>query len=470
MRHLIRTQVFDVTTNRKDDAFELQQRFRELFYETILPILEKAFDELAPGEDVVHIDKVEIDLGHLSVKDISTLNWTQKISESIGDNLSSRSFSNETEDFKKPLSFSVAQQWLFYMKRGYLPWNTISTNKQWYENALQGLASDVACIESLRALISTDLKAVKRIVYLHDNEFLTHLLETLTAANQAELFMVITRIQQALNKDAPDHRNNDLTFSQRAWREVLILVVMPRPAINQHATSRYVVEHVLSKEELGRLLDSDVQDPMLSPYLSRATEALDKPPIISAAVHEKLPVPDHQIPADKPEYPKESLFVVNAGAIILHPFLANLFSYLGLLKNQDFLSTYEKQKALKVLHFLCTGNTVSEEHELVVHKILCDYPLDEPVDPTIILSDAEQEECIELLKEVISRWTILKNTSTDGLRVNFLQRPGKLYTLNNEPHLIPEASVLDVLIDRLPWGIGIIKLPWMRSLLKVEWR
>ena len=92
------------------------------------------------------------------------------------------------------------------------------------------------------------------------------------------------------------------------------------------------------------------------------------------------------------------------------------------------------------------------------------------MDPLITLSPEMLDECDDLLREVISQWAVLKSTSPDGLRVSFLQRPGKLYTKNDEPHLLIETNVLDVLLDRLPWGTGMIRLPWMEKVLRVEWR
>jgi hypothetical protein len=65
---------------------------------------------------------------------------------------------------------------------------------------------------------------------------------------------------------------------------------------------------------------------------------------------------------------------------------------------------------------------------------------------------------------------MLKGTSIDGLRETFLQRNGKLFTKNDNLALQIEQSSIDMLLDHLPWNLGIIKLPWMKDLLKVEWR
>ena len=86
------------------------------------------------------------------------------------------------------------------------------------------------------------------------------------------------------------------------------------------------------------------------------------------------------------------------------------------------------------------------------------------------LSAAELEEAAALLEAVIQHWEALRNTSADGLRGTFLVRPGKV-TLREDGDwwLQVESKSYDILLDQLPWGIGMIKLPWMQRMLRVEW-
>src|SRR5688572_25890567 len=177
MKHVIRTQVFEVVTNKQDDAFELQQRMSELFYSVILPVIEKTFDELAPGQEYIYLDKIEIDLGRMRPADLEGKTWEVEFREIF--NRLFRDQLNITKEKKigLPVSYSIAQQWIYYMKKGYLPWNATSTGEDWHLNVLEGLAQDYKTIEELRELIRTDRRAVRRMVLLHDVVFLTHLVE-----------------------------------------------------------------------------------------------------------------------------------------------------------------------------------------------------------------------------------------------------------------------------------------------------
>ncbi len=172
----------------------------------------------------------------------------------------------------------------------------------------------------------------------------------------------------------------------------------------------------------------------------------------------------------KIELNEDEIYVVNAGVVLLHPFLPRLFNNLQLIKDEFFADAFSQQKALYLLHYLATGNAQPQEHELVIPKLLCTFPLEDPVDYFIELNDKELTEGESLLESAIGQWTILKGTSPEGLREGFLQRKGKLFTNNGNLVLQMEQSAIDMLLDHLPWNLNIIKLPWMKELLKVEWR
>jgi len=93
-----------------------------------------------------------------------------------------------------------------------------------------------------------------------------------------------------------------------------------------------------------------------------------------------------------------------------------------------------------------------------------------PVGPAEELTTEYIIEADGLLEAAIAQWEILQNTSVSGLREGFLQRPGMLFSKNGDFYLRIEKSSIDVLLDYLPWNLGMIMLPWMKILLRVEWR
>jgi hypothetical protein len=467
MNHLVRTQVIEVRIAREEEAFPLQARLSQWYYQMIVPVLQRTFDEFASGDEVIQLDLLEIELGTIRLAEIDTQDFAERLRNKLGEQLLTVAVSaRKKEEWKKPRHMSVTSQWMYYMQHGHLPWNVTGIDSDWYRQVLEGFATDVVCIEAVRRLIVTDSRALTRIVSVSTPDFLIHLLESLTSRKQEmlqEMLEALHSVWRAFNDGQAATR-----LIRKIWEAVLndVMVSGPLaierisvPLIRRHASPERViqfVQYLKSRQELWALAAA-FEQPFTDHFESHRPQDLS-----TVRTSETVPIQN--------QIPREGIFVPHAGLVLLHPFLNNLFVYLGLVNNGAFESTDSQQKALVVLHFLCMGNANYEEHELVVPRILCHCGVEDLVDPGISLTVHEQQECNALLQEVVYRWSILKNTSIDALRSTFLQRGGKLYVLANEPHLLVEDNVLDVLLDKLPWGLGIIKLPWMTHMLKVEWR
>ena len=151
----------------------------------------------------------------------------------------------------------------------------------------------------------------------------------------------------------------------------------------------------------------------------------------------------------------------------MHPFLPRFFEGLGIVQHDKLV---KPERAIGLLHFLATGHRAAPEYDLALAKLLCGVRLDTTLPFQIELSAEEEDESDALLRAVIRHWDALGATSVDGLRGSYLVRPGKLQTRGDDHVLIVERRAYDVLLDQLPWGIGLVKLPWMETTLWVEWR
>jgi hypothetical protein len=166
----------------------------------------------------------------------------------------------------------------------------------------------------------------------------------------------------------------------------------------------------------------------------------------------------------------EEAYIRNAGIVILWPFLTTYFGRLGMLtEEKEFKDLKTASRAVHLLQFLATKFPASEEHELVLNKILCGIPIDTPIEYGITITEAEAEMSDSLLKAVITQWTALKNSSLDGLRGGFLIREGKLTKKKDKWLLQVEKRTYDILLGKMPWGVSMIKISWMPKMLTVEW-
>ena len=168
--------------------------------------------------------------------------------------------------------------------------------------------------------------------------------------------------------------------------------------------------------------------------------------------------------------PKEGLYVDHAGLVLLHPFLPAYFEACGFLdEEKQFKNGPARVAAVQSLAFLATGELTLPEFQMVLHKILCGMPIKEPLDLYFNVTAEVKAEADQLLKAALNHWKSLKDTSPDGLRVNFLCRNGKITQKDSGWHLQVKREPFDMLLNRLPWGIGLVKLPWLGHIIHVDW-
>lgn len=164
----------------------------------------------------------------------------------------------------------------------------------------------------------------------------------------------------------------------------------------------------------------------------------------------------------------DGILVDNAGLVILHPFVPRLFEALEVTDGDALV---DPARALCLLHFLATGELTAPEHRLTLAKVLCDVPIDRPVEADVGLTGAEASEANALLEAAVRHWGALRGSSRDALRGEYLMRPGTLAGDVDGGWLLRiESRASDILLDQLPWGITLVQLPWMPSLMSVEWR
>ena len=165
-------------------------------------------------------------------------------------------------------------------------------------------------------------------------------------------------------------------------------------------------------------------------------------------------------------------FVDNAGLVLVWPFLRVFFQQLNLLNadNDAFRDAAALDRAIHLTQFLVSGQETTATPELALNKLLCGAPQRQPVSKQIVVTKAERKLSFALLNAVTQQWNSLHNTTIDGLRETFLQRKGRLVQKDESWVLAVEAGAFDMLLDRIPWSIGVIQLAWMTDTVSVEWR
>ncbi|MBX2924703.1 MAG: hypothetical protein KF746_21050 [Chitinophagaceae bacterium] len=520
MVHLIKKQSIYLSIPLQVNAFSLQHEVSRSYRNVIVPQLEKLFDRIAGTDEIIEIDKLEIDAGIFTIDQIEHNQWADEISEQISRRLEEmiRSNSESTGISFTGLGMSGFRQWMYYMQKGYLPWNNKIRGEEWHRQVFETLAADYNSVTELRKLVLANAYVRERIVYQHDELFIEKLITILTARTQkglkeivdemTELFFLARR-KETLFQHAPYRE-----IRQSIYRAVLVLSSVnkkPGPAefaeiicslwvrnagtvsklaglpVIRNNTVWKLVEKLTDKRNQAQLLQKDqaaIPGKRILPGTNDNNEDREQMAGSQKAVNDNkaaTPVPDDIIMTEtfitgrvvkKQEQPvshevSKDIFVSNAGMVMLHCFLYPLFNYLGLIKNNEFTDDNSRLKALQLLYYLATGRDKAPEYDLLIPKILCGYAIDMPVPSGVELTEDEKKETDGLLSEVIAQWK--KPISIAGLREGFLQRGGKLFVRNERLNLVVETNTIDVLLTTLPWGMGVIKLPWMPKPLMVDW-
>lgn len=161
----------------------------------------------------------------------------------------------------------------------------------------------------------------------------------------------------------------------------------------------------------------------------------------------------------------------NAGLVLCHPFLIELYKALDYLDAHNcFKNPNYKMRAIAILSFMATGNDCDMKPiDLIVPKLLCGVPINHTLPNSIIVSSIEKEFAQELLEALIKHWKSLKQVNVDVLRRQFLCRPG-LLKLGKTYELAIETNTIDILLESIPWNFNRITLPWSTNMIQVTWR
>lgn len=501
-QHIIQCVNLEITTNDESQAFAIRKNIGDFLKEHLLPQLEMLFDETVPSEEIRRFDSLELSLHLKSINDMNSVK-DQLISQ-LHDKIEfAASTLNHPAD-SKPITQQGPDQkrndeniFMSFLDSGQLPW--FATPSKFHDylqsgNLLESLKNDLF-IQRLKKQFYTNKQSITRFIQQFDNKHIEELIIQLSGENKIDrtkLHFQISRHDQQI-KDAiyfliissliQTDKSVSTELFQDLIREIQLKTGSKLIAIRKskqilvllnslHLKNLTLVANQITDTNNRRLQTTEAEiSPQNPPLSSEPDINLPEVSHFRTGKSETKEIPDQEQETDQntTKINKKTVYVENAGLILVHPFLWDLFTRTKCTDEVNALLPDKKDLAVHILHFLATGREQEMEYMLTFEKFLCGIPLDSPVSRQIVLSDQAKIECNDLLLSIIRFWPELKNTSQDGLRQMFLQRNGKL-DLQKPPYkLFIERKAQDVLMDHLQWNISIVKLPWFQELLFTEW-
>ena len=474
--HLVHQNIFEFDCASKETGKEVQKNLSSILEKEFYPKLEILLDQYEVENHFWKIENLTLELPKIKAK-----NWQQDLCKNALEEMEKYLKSHHQKLTKHGNSpetifhsdIKIGEKLFFqFLKSGLIPENTFSKN---LDEISVSLDLNSSFLEKLTTIFEEDFNTVIRYYF--------NTPETLKAKIKSFQF------EKSFPKKWQDFFKKEMKFKNisdlEKWISSFETENFGKNKTEIETSQEEINEN--KKQNLGKSRKETFEkNKHLNTYFTSFNKLKPETKELLESVKEKLE-PKKIIQEDfegqinlekfrkenKKEDPLtflETIYIENAGLVILHPFLKALFEQTNLLENENWISKESQHKGILLTQFLVNGKTKIFENELVLNKLICGLPIETVVNTKLILSDFEMEKCKNLLEAVLEYWKPLQGSSVETLQETFLQRNGKLSLQNNNQELWVEEKGVDILLEQLPWGIGTIKTPWMTEFLICNWR
>lgn len=438
----------------------MQKQLQDINLRYVAPALNDKLDEFFGGEEIITIEKLELDIGVLG-SNASPGEWSEKINaaleKAIGELKLPEPGKKESRLVSRNKKTHAVSVFYRYLETGLLmPGSVYSSFDELKMDLLQPDHNQKETFRNL--LVQSANKAI--------------IAERLSAFSQPDRLLFLQLLIHGFHKEDWSNLFGDIVQFAEAYRESeKITASIPKQALSRRIFKASFIElfrlaedsKPVKMQEVFRFAKTFAEKLMKYTAMSAEETALE-------SIHAAAKKPESILPKQEEDDDlKDDFFIADSGLCLIAPYLPLFFSSLDLCGRESFHNEDKKQHAIYLLHYLATGQFDPSEEKLLLAKLFCGWPLHMPCFNDTPISDEENFACEDLLRSVIEHWSVLKNTSPDGLREGFLIREGKLSVHGDHYLLQVEQQSIDILLEQVPWSFRLIKLPWMKKALQVEW-
>ncbi|MDR6156883.1 hypothetical protein QF023_000399 [Chryseobacterium sp. SLBN-27] len=495
--HIIQKVFIEITVNNKEKAYGIKDDINSFLSIDVFPEIEKYINSIEHklAGHTLQIPRLELnfDINNSSLnaelKDRITQLFKEELSEIAKHH---EMFNQETESGSKAYWVSnqekLVQTFIYFLENGCMPWwNSDENSINFFETAV------------FDSLISAPSFQKSIVSVLPKQHIQRRIINQLTDVQIAQLCLKISenkQLQINLDDEIILHisklKHADRTF---VWHMVLRVLLKYLHSSATTDLREYFLEEVSKAEQIKWLqVKSNLKNlKALAGIFPFVTENEIAESIENTGLTKNIGTVEDQKPNkyNIKDYPKSSKiheeiinqsleeihndgimndgqYVQNAGLILIHPFIKTFFEHCDLLRPENQKLT-DPELGVHLLHYIATGNVNPPEYDMVFEKFLCNIPMHQSINRHIKLSRKHKTQAKNVIESVQHNWSPMKKSSAALLQNEFFQRSGKLLVTDHDYTLTVERKTQDILLEKLAWGIGLVKLPWKEKFILVNW-
>jgi hypothetical protein len=471
--HRIRRLLWRIKLDSAEDAFALRARLTRTVKTEVLPELERVFDGLPSGDDLVQIERLEV-----TVRVADTDSLERATVDTIRGDLRARLTNlaaaptggvpadSDTAVRRATARVSRLAALLHYLETGTVPWyaEPASADLSYVRELEETAGSEMAAVlQRLPASPAATAVFLFRLLSLLPDPAWVSVVHAVARQrhhpDESGVIDAVERIATAPERSSARHARLELAAAIIAGWFAPMAADTPSEAGSKPTVSSDA-QRLFDRLALPTRLAKPINSPRFS-YISPGDDAA--PP---AAIGDRHPS------ANLPETDRTfGVPVSNAGLVLLTPFLPRLFAARNVAHpGEKSLNAEALRRAAALLHFAASGESDGHEYELGLIKILLGVPVDQPIlFASGILNRGDREAIETLLSDVVEHWRVIRPMSIDAFRESFLHRRGLLIDARGSWHLRVEASPIDSFLDHLPWSLTTLTMAWLPAPITLDW-
>jgi len=257
----------------------------------------------------------------------------------------------------------------------------------------------------------------------------------------------VHRLEAHLNRSL--QRQDDVMKKEKGRHSFPVQVVLPPDdtVLSPYREMDFYTQHASPHRD-----DTTLPESGEMPIISQRTMALVKGCFLSP---------------NEPRSPGQ--MISNAGLLLLWPLFPQLFSELGLWKEEQFISDTARWQAVYGLDRLVWGEPDSLEERLTLNQVLCGVSCSTSVPPLTPLSLLQLQQIDGWLSAISQQLAGWQKLSLTDIRHLFLQRKGEISMEGAVLHINVWQEPYDFLLRDWPWPMTLASFPWAEQPLIIAW-